>query len=134
MDTKESRSTKFQYFAALSANIIMLGYGCGIGWVAVALPLLQSVDTPLTSGILSLDQKALLSSILSIGSLSGNFVFGFLVNYLGSKRCMLIAGFVQAVSHFLCNLNTNESNFKSYQVNSVLLTMVFGFSRVHGCC
>lgn len=94
---KESRSTKLQYFAALSANIIMLGYGCGIGWFAVALNLLQSNDTPLNSGPLSKDDESWIGSILSIGSLTGNFLFGFLVNYVGAKRCLLLAGVVQTV-------------------------------------
>lgn len=98
MDVKESRSTIFQYFAALSANIIMLGYGCGIGWFVMALPLLKSNDTPISSGPLTDDQESWVGSILSVGSLTGNFVFGFLVNYFGAKRCMLIAGLVQTVN------------------------------------
>lgn len=107
METKESRSTKYQYLAALSANIIMLGYGCGIGWFTVAVDLLESPQTPITSGPISIEERALIGSILSIGSLTGNFVFGFLVNYLGAKRCMLIAGLVQTVRN--CDSRFSEN-------------------------
>lgn len=90
------RSLKIEFLEFL-ANLPVLGYGCGIGWVSLALPLLKSDETPLTTGKLSIVELSWIGSILSMGSLTGNLIFGVLVNFCGTKTCILLSGILQAV-------------------------------------
>lgn len=61
----------------------MVGFGCAVGWLSMALPLLQSDDSPLENGKLSVSDLSWIGSIMSIGALTGNLLYGFLVTIIG---------------------------------------------------
>lgn len=91
-------SATTQYFASISANSIMVGYGCAIGWLSMALPLLQSDDSPLDSGKLTIDEMSWIGSVVSIGALVGNFFCGYIVTIIGARHTIFMIGFPQLVS------------------------------------
>lgn len=116
-------STRNQYFAAISgswnitnsrlcapwcntfiffhflraANLLMLSFGCTIGWVSPALPLLQSPDTPLSSGPMTTEQISWTGSTLSVGALVGNILYGYLMVRYGSKMVLMSLAVPQLV-------------------------------------
>lgn len=67
----------------------MLGQGCNEGWVAPAIPILTSPNTPLTSGPMSSIEISWVGSLGSIGLSCGALFFSYLTFVLGSKRTML---------------------------------------------
>lgn len=69
-------------------------------WFAMALPLLQSDETPIESGPLTIDELSWAGSIVAIGALIGNILFGFIVKIIGSKNSTLFHGIPQLVSCF----------------------------------
>lgn len=83
----------------LLANILMFGFGCGVGWFSPALPLLLSSDTPLSSGPLTTEQLSLSGSILSIGGLTGSVFFGYLMIQIGTKKTLMLLVVPQLVIH-----------------------------------
>ncbi|XP_037040406.1 facilitated trehalose transporter Tret1-2 homolog [Bradysia coprophila] len=87
----ETHSVRNQYFATVAANLVMLGQGLILGWVAPALPTLASQDTPLVeSGPLSNEQLSWIGSINCIGSLVGSVAFGYVTASIGCKRATLL--------------------------------------------
>lgn len=76
----------------IPANSIMFSYGCIVGWVAPALMLLTSDETPLKSGPITLEQLSLIGSMNNIGAIFGIFTFGYVTSFIGCKRAMLFLG------------------------------------------
>lgn len=74
----------------LSANIISLCHGLAIGWLSPNLPKLQSEDSPLIGGPMTLSQTSWIGSYFSIGAIVGNCIFGILSNYIGRKNTLCI--------------------------------------------
>lgn len=62
------------------------------GWLSPALSVLQSNDSPLTTGSLSNEEISWFGSISSIGSIVGTFIFGGLSWLIGCKRAMVFLG------------------------------------------
>lgn len=58
----------------------MLGYGCGMGWLSLATPLLKSGDTPLASGPISDEELSWAASLMSGGAIFGNLFYSALVS------------------------------------------------------
>lgn len=67
----------------------MLGYGCGMGWLALATPLLESDKTPLTSGPISEEELSWAASLMSGGAVFGNFIYTALVSNCVVKFCRI---------------------------------------------
>lgn len=82
----------------------MIGTGCAIGWISLALPLLQSDKSPLTTGPLTVHELSWIGSVMSLGGLSGNIIFGFVVTMIGSRNCIFLIGLPQLVSEFLLSI------------------------------
>lgn len=82
----------------IAANLIMAGFGCGVGWLSMALPLLQSDKSPLDTGPLTVEDVSWIGSILSIGGMIGNLLVGYLVTIIGSKNSIMLLGLPQLVS------------------------------------
>lgn len=76
----------------------MAAFGSGIGWLSMALPLLQSDQTPLDSGPLTVDDVSWIGAIISCGALIANIATGYLVTVIGSKNSILLLGIPQLVS------------------------------------
>lgn len=70
------------------ANLIFLAHGCIVGWVAPALPLLLSEDTPLKTGPLTTEEVSWVGSINAIGAIVGTFMFGYFTTKFGCKLTM----------------------------------------------
>lgn len=77
----------------------MVGFGCGMGWLSMALPLLQSDNSPLESGKISVNDMSWIGSVISLGALFGNCFFGFIVTIIGARHTIFLIGFPQLVSH-----------------------------------
>lgn len=82
----------------------MTGFGCGVGWLSMALPLLQSNESPLKSGALTIEEISWIGSIISVGALIGNISIGYVVTLIGSRNSIFLIGFPQLVSwtHLKC--------------------------------
>ncbi|XP_055304279.1 uncharacterized protein LOC129569467 [Sitodiplosis mosellana] len=86
-------NVKKQLYATIIANWIVLSYGCIIGWLSPALPILFSDNTPLVTGPLTHEQLSWVSSMSSVGAIVGTFVFGVMSVMIGSKRVMTYLAF-----------------------------------------
>lgn len=54
--------------------------------------LLTTEKTPLPSGIISMEQASWVTSLLSVGAIFSNIVFGFLANHFGRKILLFLIG------------------------------------------
>ncbi len=70
-------SSRNQFFATFCVNLLTISFGVAIGWVAPALLLLSSDETPLASGKLGVDEVAKVASYLSLGAFFGNWVYAY---------------------------------------------------------
>lgn len=77
--------------------MVMVGQGCAIGWLSPALPLLQSIGSPLTSGPLTIEQTSWTGSVLSIGGGIGNVLTGFILSRIGAKHTLSLLVIPQLV-------------------------------------
>ncbi|XP_053692017.1 facilitated trehalose transporter Tret1-like [Sabethes cyaneus] len=84
-----TRSTLSQVLSACVINIINFAHGTALGWVSPFLPLLQSDESPLDTGPVTVDQGSWIGSILCLGSLAGAIVYGYLTEKIGVKKCIL---------------------------------------------
>ncbi|KAH8417077.1 hypothetical protein KR222_002892 [Zaprionus bogoriensis] len=66
-----------------------LTHGVGVGWLAPSLPLLGSDQTPLDKPV-TIDQASWVGSLIGLGALTGNIIFGLLLDRLGRKLCMYL--------------------------------------------
>lgn len=64
----------------------MIGYGITCGWPSPSIQLLTSDETPLPSGKITIEEGSWIASLLCIGGLIGNILFGFITNSFGRKR------------------------------------------------
>lgn len=72
-----------------------------IGWLSPNLPKLQSNETPLQSGPMTLSETSWIGSCFSIGAIVGNCVFGILSNYIGRKNTLCILALPNLVNIFM---------------------------------
>lgn len=78
--------------------MLIFGFGCGLAWLSMALPLLQSDHSPLETGPLTVEEVSWIGSVMSIGALIGNIAIGYIVLFIGSRNSILMIGFPQLVS------------------------------------
>lgn len=79
------KSVLHQFWGAIAVNIITISHGAAVGWVSPFLPYLQSSETHLTSGPVSIEQASWIGSLLCIGGLIGAPLFGLLADRFGKK-------------------------------------------------
>lgn len=72
-------------------------------WFTMALPLLQSDETPIKSGPLTIHELSWNGSLMPVGALTGNLLFGFIVKIIGAKNSTLSLGIPQLVNIQLSN-------------------------------
>lgn len=87
-------------------NIINIGYGAVCGWPSPSLILLQSDDSPLRSGPITVEEASWIGAMMCVGGLTGTFLFGWITNRYGRKisLCLLaIPQFVCISFKFLCD-------------------------------
>ncbi|EDW03491.1 facilitated trehalose transporter Tret1 [Drosophila grimshawi] len=74
-----------QLLVTLSVILITFCHGIAIGWLAPMLQKLQSEsETPLDF-VIDVNEASWLGSLVSLGGLSGNFFFAFIMNRFGRK-------------------------------------------------
>lgn len=84
------RKNRNQYIAAITANLVYMGFGTMIGSFATAAPLLLSNETPLKSGPLTNEQLSNIGSINALASIASSLAFGFIAKIIGCKRTILL--------------------------------------------
>ncbi|XP_055595994.1 facilitated trehalose transporter Tret1-like [Uranotaenia lowii] len=77
-----------QVIATCIINIINFSHGAVLGWSSPFLPLLQSDQSPLDSGPVTIEQGSWIGSILCLGALLGTLIYGTLVPILGVKKAI----------------------------------------------
>ncbi|XP_057324348.1 facilitated trehalose transporter Tret1-like [Microplitis mediator] len=89
MNTQDTKQWP-QYLAAITATLSMAIAGCHIGWTSPSLPYLKSDDShlPMTN-----DDSSWIASFFLLGSVPGNLLAAFIVDVIGRKRSLLVAGF-----------------------------------------
>lgn len=87
----------------ISGNILSIGYGSVCGWPSASFPILQSDETPLATGPLTIEEASWVASLMAIGGALGNLLFGILSERLGGKKLLLTAAMIQSVGK-LCFL------------------------------
>uniref|UniRef100_A0A8D8IHU6 Facilitated trehalose transporter Tret1 n=2 Tax=Culex pipiens TaxID=7175 RepID=A0A8D8IHU6_CULPI len=82
----ESKGVLHQVLATCTINIVNYAHGAALGWVSPFLPLLQSEDSPLETGPVTVEQGSWIGSILCLGGLFGAIVYGYLTEKIGVKK------------------------------------------------
>lgn len=103
-----------------TANLVLVGHGSISGWLSPAISLLQSEDSPLTTGLLTNDEISWLGSISSLGSIVGTIIFGVLSSLLGCKRAMIFLGLPSIIFWILVYVG-----YAFYHLLSARFTMGF---------
>lgn len=82
-----------QYKAIFVVNIISLAHGSATGWLSPSLPVLQSDDTHLVSGPISMEELSWIGGLLSLGGIVGNFMFSAIAGKFGRKFALILLAF-----------------------------------------
>lgn len=64
----------------------------------MALPLLQSDDSPLETGKISISDKSWMGSALLLGGVVGNILFGSVATWIGARHSIAVIALPQLVS------------------------------------
>ncbi|XP_034668658.1 facilitated trehalose transporter Tret1 [Drosophila subobscura] len=84
-----SGSTKNQYLAAISVNIVTISYGAFCGWPSASFLELGSEDSPLETGPLSNQDQGWVASTICIGGLFGTILYAWLADKIGRRWSLL---------------------------------------------
>lgn len=109
----------------------MFSHGNAIGWLAPTLPTLQSADSPLTTGPITLEEASWIGSIICVGGVTGSLTFGLLVNRIGCKLSLYLLAVPHVVSTVPANNKTmydkfsEQSSLPSESYNSVEIIFIF---------
>ncbi|KAM8716065.1 hypothetical protein ACLKA7_003017 [Drosophila subpalustris] len=74
-----------QLLVALSATLITISHGIGLGWLSPMLPMLQSVEATPLDFVIDVHEASWLGALISLGGVSGNFFFSYIMNRFGRK-------------------------------------------------
>lgn len=92
-----------------AVNIITISHGAAIGWVSPFLPYLQSSESHLTSGSVSIEQASWIGSLLCIGGMIGAPLFGLLADRFGKKLGLQLIVIPHVVSKMLRSMEWDEN-------------------------
>lgn len=103
--------TNLKRFQALlptsTANIMALSYGAFCGWPSAAFLILQSGASPMTNGPITNEEASWIGAIICVGGLSGNFFFGWLSNWIGRKRTLLLSALPMLIAFIMIPFSTS---------------------------
>lgn len=92
-------------------------YGIAVGWPSKNLVILQSLESPLQTGPLTISEASWIGSILCIGGALGSVSFGWLADVIGRKHAVTLICVPSAVSYGkipLCIVNLqSNSHYRS---------------------
>lgn len=82
------------------------------GWPSPSIFLLLSDETPLPTGRITIEEASWVASSMSIGSLAGNILAGYLTHKYGRKKTIIFIAFPTIVIYqrnciFLVSSRTN---------------------------
>lgn len=89
---------KSNAFLSHTATLSMATSGAHIGWTSPILPRLKSPDSQL---FITSDDASWIASFVLLGSIPGNILAAFIVDWLGRKICLLLAGIPLTISWIL---------------------------------
>lgn len=70
-------------------NLLSICEGIGIGWAMPNITLLTSDKTPAKFGRITFEEVSWITSLLCIGGLIGNIIYGYAGNKFGRKKPLL---------------------------------------------
>lgn len=77
-------------FPLIPVSILTFTHGNANSWSATAIPLLQSENTPISTGPITMEEASWIGSLVCIGGLTGNFLGGILINIIGQKKVLML--------------------------------------------
>lgn len=83
-----------------TGNLLTASFGGACGWTSVNFLLLQSDESPLASGKLTLSEASWVVACLTFGGLWGNIVFGYIAEHFGRKWPLILVAIPQIVWGF----------------------------------
>lgn len=116
-----------------------MGFGAVLGWPSASLLVLESENTPLPTGPLTVVEKSWVSSLMYLGGSLGCLFFGWASKY-GRKIPLMGAAFPQLVSKncvpfFRYNTTTKYIFYTpiKYYVHAVAYCLIFNCCLID-CC
>lgn len=80
-------------FFLFLANICTISYGTAVGWTSAAFLVLESDQSPLEAGPLTLSEIAWIGSLIGIGGVVGTLIIGWMCEKYGRKPALLFTAF-----------------------------------------
>lgn len=81
-----------QYKAIFIVNLISFVHGTATGWLSPTVLVLQSDETHLESGPITMEELSWIGCLLCVGGMIGNFLFSTLAGRFGRKLALIILG------------------------------------------
>lgn len=81
----------------ISVNLVTFCHGFNFGWVSPSLQILQSENSPLTTGPITTQQTMLIGVLSPIGGLIGTIMFSILSHYIGRVNALSLLAFPNMV-------------------------------------
>lgn len=108
-------TSRVQYFAAITINIMAFAHGISVGWISPYLSLLRSENSPIDSiGDLEISY---LGALLCVGGFIGTILYGYLSETVGRKFSSIALAFPDIVSSRKWYWEISI-NFKFYRVGA----------------
>ncbi|GAB0098155.1 hypothetical protein DMENIID0001_138620 [Sergentomyia squamirostris] len=90
-----------QILAAAATNLLSILFGFVLSWTSPAIALLQSEQSPLDSGPITIDEASLMTALMYVGCCMGAIVAGWLANTVGRRISLLILVIPQLIGFIL---------------------------------
>lgn len=81
-----------QYKAIVIVNLISFLHGAASGWLSPSARILQSSDSYLESGQITVEELSWIGGLLCLGGLCGNSIFSILAGRFGRKFALIVLG------------------------------------------
>lgn len=103
-------------------NVLVFALGTNAGWYSPALPIINTVPSPLLDGPISQVTAGLIGGGGSFTALVGCLVFGLMANWIGYKRALQLASIPGLVS---------LTNYRFEDVHKYIVTFCEDFLAIY---
>lgn len=100
-----------QFIAIFCCNLLSISFGLSTGWPTINFAELQSVNSTLPMGPLTLDQLAIVMSIHNLGCVIGNFAVAPISKAIGIKSAIHSFGSLFIVSQKCAKFETTKIGY-----------------------